>query len=280
MATQHPPPPPQAYHPDAGHTPQSEYYNDGLIPTDHSYPEVYTSHHTPKPMSAYPASSIPPYPGPGYPPTAYNEKQERPFWKRKATWLVIFVVIVLAVLAGILGAMASGAIKTAGNSSPQTTATATGLGNTNPSSSPSPTSPTGAGTSASSSSSSAGAPTPAPPSSTANPTVATVTNTLDSGLQITVECPAADGLNYTITSQSRGKLTFRRQCGANYPFGDIQGFLPKPNVISMASCLETCGGVKNCVGVMFGDTGDCWLKNSIGVKELAGMTTESGILWQ
>lgn len=46
-------------------------------------------------------------------PPAY---QARPWWQRRLVWVIAALLVVIIILAGILGAMASGAIKTAANS--------------------------------------------------------------------------------------------------------------------------------------------------------------------
>jgi hypothetical protein len=116
------------------HHPPPQGYHDGLILSEQPYPEVYVSDPAQKPMPALPAS--PPQwnqsrqrsqsqSHASVPPSSYHQTHQdyhhpeqperRPFWKKKITWVIVASVVILAILAGILGAMASGAIKTSGN---------------------------------------------------------------------------------------------------------------------------------------------------------------------
>ncbi|AEO63872.1 uncharacterized protein THITE_2109471 [Thermothielavioides terrestris NRRL 8126] len=303
MARRNKKPPPRVYHdgliPAAGDP--TNYQNlpevvpDDHVPTKHekSYPEVASSQ-SPSGTVTTPASSQLPNQSPLSPPPpvvsqlplprtsgvhslqeAWSECDEQegvpppkhsvPLWRRPIVWVIAVALVIIVVLAGVLGGVATGAIKTAANtqqqSSPQKSTT------TQPSSS------------------SAAAPTP---SAVTNPT-----------------CPDANNLNYTSPSSSSSgsssRKTFRIQCAANYPGGD--GTLGQQNssaaVGSLAGCLDACAAQAECVGAVFrpaatasgsggsgsggsGGGAECWLKQFLGAVERGGLAVgmESGVLWQ
>lgn len=123
-------------------------YHDGLIPTDttnQTYPEVVPEHYARRNEKPYPeyvgapitpgsvsqprsAPSVAqhsqyPYLAPGIPRTSgqawsdYDGRgapdYRRPWYKRPIVWVVIVAFMIIAALAGILGGVASGSIKTA-----------------------------------------------------------------------------------------------------------------------------------------------------------------------
>ena len=99
-----------------------------------------------------------------------------------------------------------------------------------------------------------------------------------------VECPAADGLNYTATTLSPGTVrVFRRQCDVNYQDGDWGP--ANTTILSMADCLEACANFKNCIGAVFNvlplpqNPQQCWFKQWIGVKS-SFPGVETAILYQ
>ncbi|KAK3376843.1 hypothetical protein B0T24DRAFT_230795 [Lasiosphaeria ovina] len=275
-------------------------YSDGLIPTENSYPEVVTYHTEPKPAgqqihSLAPSSppgwshhhpvNVPPYQSQFAPsePMTDLPGNYRPWWKRKITWFVIVGVLVIAVLAGILGAVASGSIKTAGNSSAQAAVAspqATGTGTTTASL---PSTTSGSATAvatASTGTSSTGTATSSTKAATTVPSPATTTIESDLG-DVTLECPGAEGLNFTISTAVRGTLTFARYCDVNYAFGDQTAPFGKTNetIFNMPDCIKACANLDGCVAVAFNPGPQCWLKQFLGSKS-SSKGTEMAILFQ
>lgn len=108
------------------------------------------------------------------------------------------------------------------------------------------------------------------------------TATTASGKTVSLSCPSADGLDYTVTVDNQQKV-FRRQCGANYAGGDGVLGLVKGDVLSLADCLDRCAKEEKCAGAVFipmaNPDPQCWLKEFLGVKR-DGQDMESGVLWQ
>jgi len=156
---------------------------------------------------------------------------------------MVILVIIIAVLAGLLGAVASGGIKTSATPSTDLPATTT-------------------------SESSAG------PTSTPTPSTQIVLS--DSG-PVTVECPSADGLNYTAET-SGGQKVFMRSCYRNYE--TTEGSLIRhKTILSMTDCLDECANSAKCIGVVFNARPQCHLKYNIGLK-VVDAGSETALLWQ
>ncbi|KAK3315774.1 hypothetical protein B0H66DRAFT_604092 [Apodospora peruviana] len=289
---------------------QQRTYDDGLIVTNHVYPEVASPGHgtsgtspppafapysdksyhqqgqqppqvytpySPTPATATTATSH----SPPIPPTKNEETisaRRRSIWKRPATWTVIALFVIVVVLAGILGGIASGSIKTSGNNSNTTTTTtttqpaanssATSAGSNINSTSPS-TTPTGT-SSPTTTTSSSGA---------LNPSVSTKVVQSDLG-PVTLECPSAQGLNYTVVATADGQppAVYRRYCDVNFAKGDM-GIVNDQKILSMPECLAACANRTGCVGAVFNPSPQCWLKSAIGVKT-PDVGSESAVLWQ
>ncbi|CAP60896.1 uncharacterized protein PODANS_0_790 [Podospora anserina S mat+] len=265
-------------------------YNDGLIPNDNPhtlFPEVLAKHepvyHRP---SIVPSQMPPAYPHElaGYE-SGMPEKPGRPFWKKPVTWVALVALVIIAILAGLLGAMAIGAIKTAGNTSVShedavsTNAAVTGSSNTALSS---PTSPaiapettTGPDLTPT--------PTPTLATTTTTPTLSVPARTVDSPSgPVTMECPGVDRLNLDVSSPSRGELRFQRLCDVNYAFGDTNpgfGLVKDKIVASLTDCIKVCADKTGCVGVVFNDGPQCWLKHTLEAKK-PDDGTEAAILIQ
>lgn len=111
------------------------------------------------------------------------------------------------------------------------------------------------------------------PTSTPSPTTTTVPSR--SG-DVTVECPSADGLNYTVPGMSK---VFKRQCNVNYAGGEGEYGLLNDTILSMEDCINACARESECVGVNFNYSPQCWLKQFIGIKS-SGAQMESAVLWQ
>jgi hypothetical protein len=107
------------------------------------------------------------------------------------------------------------------------------------------------------------------------PTVTTTTVTTDAG-EVTVECPSADGLNYTVPGSSQ---VFKRQCNVNYFGGEGDLGLVNSTVLSIQQCLNLCASQSTCVAVNFNYLPQCWLKEFTGIKS-DGDRMESAVLIQ
>jgi len=114
---------------------------------------------------------------------------------------------------------------------------------------------------------------PTRPTTTPSPETSTIDT--DAG-KVTVECPSADGLNFTAPGTTR---VYRRQCNANYNGGDGDLGLQKNTILSMVDCMNACALHSDCVGVVFNYAPQCWLKQSIGVRS-DGPGQEAAVLWQ
>ncbi|KAK4172125.1 hypothetical protein QBC36DRAFT_80284 [Triangularia setosa] len=276
------PPPHQAI-------PLTMSYSDGLILNDNPhtlYPEVHAKHdpvyHSP---SAVSAQMPPAYPHElaGYE-SGTPEKTDQSFWRKPVTWVAIVALVIIAVLAGLLGAVATGSIKTSGNNSVPQDATVSTSAATS-SSSTTLSSPTPPATSETVSR------TDSPPTATTTtltPTMTTPTpsapaRTVDSPSgPVTIECPGVDGLNLDVSSPSRGELTFRQLCNANYAFGDTNpgfGLVKDKRIASLTDCIKACADKDGCVGAAFNDGPQCWLKHTLGTRTREE-GTEAAILVQ
>ncbi|KAK4185137.1 hypothetical protein QBC35DRAFT_504354 [Podospora australis] len=263
-------------------------YSDGLIPNENpytAYPQVQVA----KPEHTY----NPDVPQHSYQPPAYQppldsgyhaEGVQRPFWKRSVTWVSIVSIIIIAILAGLLGAVATGSIKTAGNSSSSndSAAVTAPVGSAISSSTPTSSSVASAATTPISSTETAG-PTPTTLATkttstetqkSATPSPPTRTVTASDGESMTLECPGVQGLDFAIDSPTRGQLLFRRECDVNYPDGDTKpgfGKIKTRRISSLTECIEACAELTGCMGVVFNTGPECWLKHTIiGPKRLDG----------
>ncbi|KAK0712906.1 hypothetical protein B0T26DRAFT_753084 [Lasiosphaeria miniovina] len=263
-------------------------YSDGLIPTENSYPEVVTYQTEPKPAgqqihSLAPSSppgwsrhhqvNVPPYQSQFAPsePMTDPPGNYRPWWKRKITWFAIVGVLVIAVLAGILGAVASGSIKTSGNSS----GGCQSAGNWNRSDDGVPPEHDvefGDGSSDGEYGDFL--------DRDGNEQHEGGDNESDLG-DVTLECPGAEGLNFTTSTAVRGTLTFARYCDVNYAFGDQTAPFGKTNetIFNMPDCIKACANLDGCVAVAFNPGPQCWLKQFLGSKS-SSKGTEMAILFQ
>ncbi|KAK0701181.1 hypothetical protein B0T21DRAFT_379210 [Apiosordaria backusii] len=169
---------------------------------------------------------------------------KRPLVKRSIFWVLVLLVAIIIALAGVLGAVATGRIKTAATTESDPSAQPDNGGG-------------GGGFTLS-------------------------THTTASGKTVSLSCPSADGLNYTATVNDQQKV-FRRQCGANYAGGDGVLGLVKDDVLSLADCLDRCAREEKCAGAVFipkaNPNPECWLKEFLGVKR-DGQDMETGVLWQ
>lgn len=110
-----------------------------------------------------------------------------------------------------------------------------------------------------------------------NPAVSTTTVKLNTGTIITLECPSADGLDYYYTNNKGRTLTYKRFCDTNFPNGDI-GLVVTKTIRSMPECIAECENTIDCVGAIWNNKGECWLKSFIGRKITEiGFGTESAI---
>ncbi|KAK3380853.1 hypothetical protein B0H63DRAFT_193567 [Podospora didyma] len=183
----------------------------------------------------------------------------RPLWRRPIIWLAVVAVVIIAVLAGILGAVASGKIKTGANSSVQTTET-TPVGSSGSGTQGGGSSGTGTGTGGTNTS-----PNFAPATTTIITTVGPVT----------IECPSADGLNYTTTA---GNKTFKRKCNSDYSVdGDGALGVTEKTILSMPECLEACANEPSCLGAVFTPKPECRLKQYI-YYQTNSINSESAVL--
>ncbi|KAK0742547.1 hypothetical protein B0T21DRAFT_282566 [Apiosordaria backusii] len=256
--------------------PPAMSYIDGLIPHDNPhtvYPEVHAKH---DPIY-HPPSAVPAQMPPAYPqePAGYEAEQSgkasRPFWKKPVTWVAIVALVIIAILAGLLGAVATGGIKTSGNTtasqdaagstSATTSSFSTGL--SSPISTSIPETSTGTGS------------LPTGTTTTFIPTLTTPTpsapaKTVDSPSgPVIVECPGVDGLNLDVSSPARGELRFRRLCNVNYAHGDTNpgfGLVKGKRIASLTDCIKACAEKEGCVGVVFNDIPQCWLKHSLETR--------------
>ncbi|KAK4221504.1 hypothetical protein QBC38DRAFT_491916 [Podospora fimiseda] len=171
-------------------------------------------------------------------------------WKKPIVWVVFGAVVIIVVLAGILGAIATGKIKTSGTKYSSQTETA--------------------------------------PSTQGSQVTISVSNNPSTGAGVVLSCPSANNVNFTAerTGPGNGKI-FRRQCGVNFVGGD--GTLGKTNGTagagSLTECLEECAERDQCAGaVWMGKANggpECWLKEFVGVgrrEDVSGL--EAGVLWQ
>jgi len=98
----------------------------------------------------------------------------------------------------------------------------------------------------------------------------------DSG-PVTVECPSADGLNYTAKTAG-GQKVFMRSCDRNYE--TTEGSLVQhKTILSMTDCLDECANTAKCIGVVFNARPQCHLKYNIGLK-MVDSGSETALLWQ
>ncbi|KAK4159975.1 hypothetical protein QBC43DRAFT_326196 [Cladorrhinum sp. PSN259] len=178
----------------------------------------------------------------------FKQKVKR-LYKQPIVWVVVGAVIIIAVLAGILGAIATGKIKTAATKS------------------------------------STSEPKTSSSSATSGSNVVLQISTGAGGQVIKLSCPTSQNVNYTATATPGGK-TFRRQCGINFPEGD--GVLGKVNgteITTLTDCLEQCASKAECAGAVWSGKAsggpECWLKQFIGVgKATNEVGVEAGVLWQ
>ncbi|KAK3332779.1 hypothetical protein B0T19DRAFT_473590 [Cercophora scortea] len=221
--------------------------NDGLILSETPGPQLGQPYITSyKPQGTEVEPSIP------------ATRPTQSVWKRAITWVVIVEFVVIVVLAALLGGVASGSIKTSGNTSgssisqnPTTTVTMTST----------PTSGSSTATPSSSSTSSTGT-TPAD----SEPT--------------TIQCPSANGRNRTITASSGITKVYRIQCNSNYSGGESNEVgLQNGSFSGMQPCLERCAETPLCVGAVYNTAQQCWLKPFIGTRTVLE-NVESAVLWQ
>ncbi|RYP06717.1 hypothetical protein DL765_009385 [Monosporascus sp. GIB2] len=198
---------------------------------------------------------------------------------------VIILVVIIATLASLLANKDSGAIRS-GDASVAPTQTATGAHTS--SGGPAPTSDLPSiSSSTSSATTTAATPTPVAASSSTTQSDDSPPSTFTSNSSptttsgpggVTVECPWADGTDYS--SPSHPAKTFRKQCGVNYMFYDLRN----QTVNSFEECLDLCAAETGCVlanwqywGPQGTDQNYCWLKSDKGEKRVGG-GTESGVL--
>ncbi|KAK4677515.1 hypothetical protein QC764_404690 [Podospora pseudoanserina] len=166
---------------------------------------------------------------------------KKPLVRRSIFWVLVLLVAIIIALAGVLGAVATGKIKTSGTAESEPVVH---------------------------------------PDDGGGFTLSTATTA--SGKTVSLSCPSADGLDYTVTVDNQQKV-FRRQCGANYAGGDGVLGLVKGDVLSLADCLDRCAKEEKCAGAVFipmaNPDPQCWLKEFLGVKR-EGQDMESGVLWQ
>jgi hypothetical protein len=222
-------------------------YSDSPVPVNHSnLPEVVPPEYHPrgqeyKHEQAWPAHHAP---------TGTQTKRGTKFWVLVTAGIAALIIIVLA---AVLGAVASGAIKTAA-SSPSLAASATTTVTVTAGAPPAGTSGATAGTTT----------TGPPPARTTIPT---------SAGGVVVECPAAHNTNVT----AAGGKTFRRLCDTNYSGGDGPLGLQDAQVLNMGDCIKLCAQTNGCVGAIFNYQPQCWLKTSILTKS-SEQGTEAALL--
>ena len=93
---------------------------------------------------------------------------------------------------------------------------------------------------------------------------------------VKVECPGADGLNFTAPGTSK---VFRRQCDVNFAGGDGLLGLQSGTFLSMADCIDACARQPDCVAADFNYQPQCWLKQILTEKSY-GAGQEFAILWK
>ncbi|KAK4201179.1 hypothetical protein QBC40DRAFT_264411 [Triangularia verruculosa] len=169
---------------------------------------------------------------------------KKPLAKRSIFWVLVMLVAIIIVLAGVLGAVATGKIKTAATTESN--------------------------------------PPPQPGDDNGEGGFMLSTYTTGAGKTVSLSCPSAHGLNYTAAVNDRQKV-FRRQCGANYAGGDGVLGLVKDDVLSLSGCLDRCAREEKCAGAVFipkaNPDPQCWLKEFLGVRR-DGEDMEAGVLWQ
>ncbi|KAL2134091.1 hypothetical protein VTI74DRAFT_1087 [Chaetomium olivicolor] len=179
-----------------------------------------------------------------------------PLWKRPIVWVIAIALGIIMALAGLLGGVASGAIKTAWDS---------GTGTTSPPPSPS-------------------IPNPSCPSAnnrnyTSTTTTITATTSTTMMKTFRIQCgadyPGGDGALGLVNTTTTG-----------IGVGITDGTGGTTAVGSIAGCLDECARVEGCVAAVFrpgsGSVGtQCWLKQWIGVAKAGGTEgAVSGLLWQ
>lgn len=112
-------------------------------------------------------------------------------------------------------------------------------------------------------------------SATSAPSVSTTTTSTTSGA-VTIECPSANGLNYTAPGTSK---TFKRECDVNYVGGEGDLGLQNSTFLNVEDCIDACASYSDCVGIVFNYQPQCWLKQYLGIKSSGGVQ-ESAILIQ